>query len=273
MPGIEGLPLTGSCTTYSLWRTGDVTTSELQDAALAVQGSHISLRSCLSPSTMTAYPDERLENGGLGSITERLIDTRPATERGCTAIGSDTALAAAADLTAVQKADRETPLLSLFASRNLPVRRAGPAATPTGGTLDPAACVPNPATRRPDRRDDRAPRGRAGRARLRQDRNTLVVVTADHAHTAQIIHPDLTSPGLTVNYATTTGSSQDHTGSQVCIAAHGPGAANVVGLTDETDLFLTRKDALRRDRRAPAPTDPWHGKGWGWPWAGWGHRS
>jgi alkaline phosphatase len=92
--------------------------------------------------------------------------------------------------------------------------------------------------------------------------DTLIIVTADHAHTSQIIdtvpaaegvnHPGAfsiltTADGtdMTVNYATTPhGTSQDHTGSQVRIAAQGPQAANVVGVTDQTDLFHTMMRAL-----------------------------
>ena len=38
--------------------------------------------------------------------------------------------------------------------------------------------------------------------------------------------------------------SMEHTGTQLRIAAYGPHAANVVGLTDQTDLFYTMKAAL-----------------------------
>jgi len=87
------------------------------------------------------------------------------------------------------------------------------------------------------------------------DGNTLVVVTADHAHTSQIVGS--TPPGLSValtteegqtmlvSYGTANaGESQQHTGSQVRIAGYGPGAANVLGLTDQTDLFFTSSNAL-----------------------------
>jgi alkaline phosphatase len=86
--------------------------------------------------------------------------------------------------------------------------------------------------------------------------DTLVVVTADHAHTSQIIEPEEVSPGLTaalltkdgavmaVNYATAETGSQGHTGTQLRIAAFGPAAGNVSGLTDQTDLFFTIRDAL-----------------------------
>jgi alkaline phosphatase len=90
--------------------------------------------------------------------------------------------------------------------------------------------------------------------------DTLVVVTGDHAHTCQIVSTqdaDDHSPGalstlvtsegamLTVNYATgLPGRTQHHTGTQVRIAAQGPQAANVAGVTDQTDLFHTLARAL-----------------------------
>lgn len=83
--------------------------------------------------------------------------------------------------------------------------------------------------------------------------DTLVIVTADHGHTSQIISNPTEadhSPGqystlitadganMTVNYATNLfGRSQEHTGTQVRIAAQGPQADKVVGVIDQTDLF------------------------------------
>jgi alkaline phosphatase len=114
----------------------------------------------------------------------------------------------------------------------------------------------------------------------RQDGNTLVIATADHGHTSQIVEPvteddlrdvaeemklpiervrDIMYPGLTVKLKTADnadltvsyGTSEDvnvedqtHTGTQVRVAAYGPHAANVEGLTDQTDLFFTMTDAL-----------------------------
>lgn len=84
----------------------------------------------------------------------------------------------------------------------------------------------------------------------------LVVVTADHAHASQIVAPDTKAPCLTqalntkdgavmaISYGNSEEESQEHTGSQLRIAAYGPHAANVVGLTDQTDLFYTMKAAL-----------------------------
>ena len=40
------------------------------------------------------------------------------------------------------------------------------------------------------------------------------------------------------------GGSQQHTGTQLRVAAYGPGAANVVGLIDQTDLHFLMKNAI-----------------------------
>lgn len=92
--------------------------------------------------------------------------------------------------------------------------------------------------------------------------DTLIIVTADHAHTSQIVpvpgNEPLGRPGtlstlltkgdrslMTINYGTRPhGQSQDHTGSEVRIVAQGPQAANVVGITNQTDLFHTMARAL-----------------------------
>ncbi|CAI1530155.1 alkaline phosphatase [Serratia proteamaculans] len=90
----------------------------------------------------------------------------------------------------------------------------------------------------------------------RADGNTLVIVTADHAHSSQIIAPNAKAPGLTqtlttkdgapmtISYGNSEEDSQGHTGTQLRVAAYGPHAANVVGLTDQTDLFYTMRDAM-----------------------------
>lgn len=87
--------------------------------------------------------------------------------------------------------------------------------------------------------------------------DTLVVITADHAHTSQIIPVEAHSPGLSatlitednalmkISYATNTpGQSQEHTGAQVRIAAQGPNSQRVLGVTNQTDLFYTLAEAL-----------------------------
>ena len=114
-----------------------------------------------------------------------------------------------------------------------------------------------------------------GLAYAAKHKDTLVLVSADHSHTSQIIPQTTTSPGrtstligkdaapsqttcvvpadgrasnapgcITVNYATSTGSSQTHTGHTVRIAAQGPQAANVLGLIDQTEIFHIMARAL-----------------------------
>jgi alkaline phosphatase len=91
----------------------------------------------------------------------------------------------------------------------------------------------------------------------RENGNTLVIVTADHAHASQIIDAEAKAPGLTEALMTKDGAvmavsygnsddedDQGHTGAQLRVAAYGPRAANVTGLTDQTDLFYTIRDAL-----------------------------
>ncbi|KNB51900.1 alkaline phosphatase [Streptomyces caatingaensis] len=87
--------------------------------------------------------------------------------------------------------------------------------------------------------------------------DTLVVTTADHGHSSQIVPLEATPPGLSstlvtdegqqlkVNYSTNTpGKSQEHTGTEVRIAAQGPQAERVLGVTDQTELFTTLRKAL-----------------------------
>ncbi len=96
--------------------------------------------------------------------------------------------------------------------------------------------------------------------------DTLVVVTADHSHTSQIVGEDATGSGLPTGYSTnlltkdgqtlslTYGTagyggpgvapvavppSQQHTGAVVPVWASGPGSLGVLGTNDHTDLFQT----------------------------------
>jgi alkaline phosphatase len=88
--------------------------------------------------------------------------------------------------------------------------------------------------------------------------DTLVIVTADHAHSSQMTY-STSKPATGTSYATlgtvdnapirvsygtadtgngaTTSGSQTHTGAQVPLWASGPQAANVQGTHDETDTF------------------------------------
>ncbi|MFH8224321.1 alkaline phosphatase [Streptomyces sp. NPDC018057] len=88
--------------------------------------------------------------------------------------------------------------------------------------------------------------------------DTLVITTADHAQSSQIVPVDAEPMGLSatlvtdeggrlkVSYATTTTpeDGQEHTGTQVRIAAQGPFAERVSGVTDQTELFTTITGAL-----------------------------
>ena len=96
--------------------------------------------------------------------------------------------------------------------------------------------------------------------------DTLVVVSADHSHTSQIVSEDASGSGLPTGYSTnlltkdgqtltlaygTAGfggdgaapvavpPSQQHTGAVVPVWGKGPGAADVLGTNDHTDLFDT----------------------------------
>jgi alkaline phosphatase/streptomycin-6-phosphatase len=94
--------------------------------------------------------------------------------------------------------------------------------------------------------------------------DTLIVVTADHSHTSQIVAEDASGSGLPTGYSTnlttkdgqtlslTYGTagyggsgtapvaappSQQHTGAVVPVWASGPGGLAVLGTNDHTDLF------------------------------------
>jgi alkaline phosphatase len=307
--------------------TGDVSTSEIQDATPAAQIAHVVHRKCYAPTaTSKSCPQNALENGGAGSITEQLLDTRADLVLGGGAASfAETATAGkwkgrtlfeqaqargyrivrnAAELDAVTRADDRQPLIGLFAEGNMPVRWTGPRASFHGNIDKPAiTCEPNAErtaatptlaamTRKAiallkdkprgfflqvegasiDKQDHAAnPCGQIGETVdldeavqvalefARADGHTLVIVTADHAHTSQIVGNGTRAPGLTaalntreggvmtVNYGTAEEGSQGHTGAQLRIAAYGPHAVNVSGLLDQTDLHYIIRDALKLD--------------------------
>ena len=102
----------------------------------------------------------------------------------------------------------------------------------------------------------------------RRHPDTLVVVSADHSHTSQIVAEDTSGSGIPTGYSTnlqtkdgqtlsltygtagyggpgapptTAPPSQQHTGAVVPVWAAGPGSLDVLGTNDHTDLF----DVLR----------------------------
>jgi alkaline phosphatase/streptomycin-6-phosphatase len=90
--------------------------------------------------------------------------------------------------------------------------------------------------------------------------DTLVIVTADHAQSSQMVDwmderdytrgfcsrlTSLEGAEIKVVYATNVkGRIQQHLGTQVRVAARGPRAANVLGLIDQTDLYFLMGSAL-----------------------------
>jgi alkaline phosphatase len=94
--------------------------------------------------------------------------------------------------------------------------------------------------------------------------DTLIVVTGDHAHSTQIVAGNTdgkqvatvkTADGdpMSVAYSTSDVGS-DHTGAQIRVAASGPQAANVTGVIDQTDLYLTLLG--RQPSDLPGPGEP-----------------
>jgi alkaline phosphatase len=92
----------------------------------------------------------------------------------------------------------------------------------------------------------------AALAYQKKNPDTLVVITADHSHTSQIVPATQDTPGfyatlqsadgvpIRVSYGTgKTPGGQTHTGARVPVAAIGPQATNVMGVRDQTDLFWT----------------------------------
>ncbi len=305
------------------YRTGNVTTAELEDATPAVLASHVVSRDCKGPQSMSACPGGAKEDGGAGSIAEQMISTRADVNLGGGRQYFDQTVQAGRyrGLTVAQQAQVNgyqivtssgglarvqpgRPVLGTFAPNNMDLEWTGP--TPTTDNTPSSTCATNTA-RTPsqphlaymagkaislldaetadsskgfflqiegasiDKQDHASnPCGQIGET-VQFDRavkvalayqtehpDTLVVVTADHGHTSQIVETGTTTKGytatlrtqdgadMTISYATAdiTGSQQ-HTGTEVRIAAKGPQAANVLGVTNQTDLFHTMSRALR----------------------------
>jgi alkaline phosphatase len=89
------------------------------------------------------------------------------------------------------------------------------------------------------------------------DGHTLVILTADHGHSSTISAgpvADVNSLALagkdgtiyaSYNSGSSPTASQQHSGTQLRLAAYGPGAAYVTGVTDQTDLHATIRKALK----------------------------
>ena len=328
--------------------TGNVTTAEIQDATPAVLESHSSERACYGPQGKTdgtsnnaskqCLINQLKENGGIGSISEQLLDTsadvtigggskyfrqtvqggeykgktvwEQAKEMGFQTVENDPAA-----MNALQYKDNQ-PVLALMSDGNMPTKFDPSKATAKDPAKDanPTVCTPNAnwlgnqgsslkdmTKKALDLLNDN-PNGQKngfflqveGASIDKQDHagnacgqigetddfdqaiayamqnvdltNTLVIVTADHAHTSQILNAQpayalstvlKTADGnnMVVSYGTAQDDSRDadggynggdmeHTGTQLRIAASGPGAQRVIGLTDQTDNFYTIAGAL-----------------------------
>lgn len=337
--------------------TGNVSTAEIQDATPAVQAAHSTERSCYGPQGKTDGTSDNAssqceasqlkQNGGIGSISEQILDTRADVTLGGgnkyfkqTVQGGEyqgmtvqqqaeamgyTYITDPADLAGVTEANQDKPLIGLFSSGNMPTRFSPSVATKQDPAKDehPITCSTNPdwlgnqgvsladMTKKSIDLLQSNPNGAKngfflqveGASIDKQDHNgnacgqigetgdldeavatalqnvdlsdTLIIVTADHAHTSQIVESQpyyalstvLQSPvdgaKITVSYGTSSGNlygdgndaegtadaskaqgSMSHTGTQLRIAASGPGAQRVIGLTDQTDNFFTIAQAL-----------------------------
>lgn len=328
--------------------TGNVTTAEIQDATPAVLESHSSERACYGPQGKTdgtsnnaskqCLINQLKENGGIGSISEQLLDTRAdvtigggskyfrqtvqggeyagktvweqAKEMGYQTVENDPAAMNALEYKEGQ------PVLALMSDGNMLTKFNPSKATAQDPAKDanPTVCTMNDKwlgnqgssladmTKKALDLLEANPASDAngyflqveGASIDKQDHagnacgqigetddfdqaiayamknvdltNTLVIVTADHAHTSQILNAQpayalstvlKTADGnnMVVSYGTAEADSRDedggynggdmaHTGTQLRIAASGPGAQRVIGLTDQTDNFYTIANTL-----------------------------
>lgn len=164
-------------------RTGNVSTAELQDATPAVLGAHALNRKCYGPEQSknssscqgAEFEGQFRENGGFGSISEQLVDTRADVTLGGGAAAFNQAVQVsgtwddttrwtkgntvlenakangyqvvtnADELDAVTAADQEHPVLGLFASGNMPRNFLESVPTVDGATSEAISCKMNPA--------------------------------------------------------------------------------------------------------------------------------
>ena len=328
--------------------TGNVTTAEIQDATPAVLESHSTERGCYGPQGKTdgssndaakrCLVNQLKENGGIGSISEQLLDTRADVTIGggskyfrqtvqggeyagktvweqAQAMGYQTVENDPAAMNALEYKEGQ-PVLALMSDGNMPTKFNPSKATTQNPAKDanPTVCTMNDKwlgnrgssladmTKKALDLLEANPDSDAngyflqveGASIDKQDHagnacgqigetddfdqaiayamktvdlsNTLVIVTADHAHTSQILNAQpayalstvlKTADGnnMVVSYGTAEADSRDedggynggdmaHTGTQLRIAASGPGAQRVIGLTDQTDNFYTIANTL-----------------------------
>ena len=328
--------------------TGNVTTAEIQDATPAVLESHSTERGCYGPQGKTdgssndalkrCLANQLKENGGIGSISEQLLDTRADVTIGggskyfrqtvqggeyagktvweqAQAMGYQTVENDPAAMNALEYKEGQ-PVLALMSDGNMPTKFNPSKATTQNPAKDanPTVCTMNDKwlgnqgssladmTKKALDLLEANPDSDAngyflqveGASIDKQDHagnacgqigetddfdqaiayamktvdlsNTLVIVTADHAHTSQILNAQpayalstvlKTADGnnMVVSYGTAEADSRDedggynggdmaHTGTQLRIAASGPGAQRVIGLTDQTDNFYTIANTL-----------------------------
>ncbi len=320
LPNEKPVPTILELAKASGYKTGDVSTAELQDATPAVLGSHVISRDCKGPDAMATCAVNDKVNGGAGSIAEQLVQTKPDLLLGGGKQYFDQTVKAGkykgltvsqqaqvngyqvvTDAAGLAAASPNKPILGAFAKNNMDLEWVGPKPTRTG--TDPAKCAVNTArtatqphlvdmaTKAIDVLDKQTKHSRKGfflqiegASIDKQDHaanpcgqigetvafdaaikkvldyqkshpDTLVVVTADHGHTSQIVEAatlgytatlvTADNANMTISYATADiAGSQQHTGTEVRIAAGGPQAANVLGVTNQTDLFFTMRRAL-----------------------------
>ncbi|NMM95085.1 alkaline phosphatase [Bifidobacterium oedipodis] len=330
--------------------TGNVTTAEIQDATPAVLESHSTERACYGPQGKTdgssnnavknCLASQLKENGGIGSISEQLLDTRADVTIGGgskylrqTVQGGDykgKTVWQQAQAMGYQTVENDVnafksltykenqPVLALMADGNMETQYNPTPALAQKQTIErgPVECSVNPkwlgnqgvalsdmTSKAIDllKANPKSSNGFflqvEGASIDKQDHagnacgqigetddldkaisaalkkvdlsDTLIIVTADHAHTSQIvgaapayalstilknklgeemivsygtadtIDPDAENPEVGFN-----DGSMEHTGTQLRIAASGPGAQRVNGLTDQSDNFFTIAKAL-----------------------------
>jgi alkaline phosphatase len=144
------------------FRTGNVSTAELQDATPASLGAHVVDRDCKGPQSMRDCPSNAKENGGAGSIAEQQIETKPDVLLGGGKQYFDQTVQAGRyqGLTVLQQAQVNdyrivtdaaglaavapgAPVLGVFATSTMDVEWVGP--TPTRNNTPPTPCAPNAA--------------------------------------------------------------------------------------------------------------------------------